>query len=42
MADDFDIKYVKGNTVSHFDALSRLKFNKGQKENKWKSRMKKY
>ena len=28
MAFDFDIEYVKGNTIPHVDALSRLPFYK--------------
>ena len=29
MAFDFDIEYVKGNTIPHVDALSRLRFYQG-------------
>ena len=32
MAFDFDIKYVKGNSVSHIDVLSRLQFYKESKD----------
>ena len=32
MAFDFDIMYVKGNTIPHVDALSRLAFNKEDDE----------
>ena len=28
MAFDFDIEYVKGNSIPHVDALSRLRFYK--------------
>ena len=34
MAFDFDIEYVKGNSISHVDAQSRLRFCKESKENK--------
>ena len=29
---DFDIKYVKGNSIPHIDVLSRLWFYKGSKD----------
>ena len=32
MAFDFDIEYVKGNSISHVDALSRLWFYKESKD----------
>ena len=31
MAFDFDIEYVKGNSIPHVDALSRLRFYKESK-----------
>ena len=33
MAFDFDILYVKGNTIPHVDALSRLNFDQDEEEN---------
>ena len=32
MAFDFDIEYVKENSIPHVDALSRLRFNKESKD----------
>ncbi len=32
MAFDFDIEYVKGNSIPHVDALSRLRFYKESKD----------
>ena len=32
MAFDFDIEYVKGNSLTHVDALSRLWFYKESKD----------
>lgn len=32
MAFDFDIEYVKGNTIPHVDALSRLRFYREEKD----------
>ena len=32
MSFDFDIDYVKGNSIPHVDALSRLRFYKGSKD----------
>ena len=32
MAFNFDIEYVKGNSIPHVDALSRLRFNKESKD----------
>ena len=34
MAFDFDIKYVKENSILHVDALSRLQYYKESKEKK--------
>ena len=33
MAFDFDLKYVKGNSILHVDELSRLRFYKESKDN---------
>ena len=32
MAFDFDIKYIKGNSIPYIDALSRLRFYKESKD----------
>ena len=32
MGFDFDIEYVKGNSILHVDALSRLRFYKESKD----------
>ena len=32
MAFDFDIEYIKGNSIPHVDALSRLRFYKESKD----------
>ena len=36
MAFDFDIEYVKGNSILHVDVLSRLQFYKDKTEEEFK------